>query len=117
MLKLSLNIFNRYPILRYLFVGGFNTIMSLLVYYILVYFGANYLLATAITSIFGVIEGFILNSLIVFKHKVRWSGLLKYGLVYGLSFVLSLGIMFILVDTLAITIINYCLIKRFVFVI
>lgn len=128
MLTYTFNLFERYPILRYLFIGGFNTLMSLLVYYALIYFNINYLLASAVTNIFGVVEGFVLNSLIVFRHKIKWSGLFKYSSVYGLSFIISLLLMYILVDTShvskfiapiintgVITVINYYLVKRFVF--
>lgn len=103
--------------------------MSLLVYYSLLLIHINYLLATSITNIFGIIEGFLLNSYIVFGHKPKFSGLMKYSTVYAVSFVLNFGIMYVFVDlihmspfwapypTIAIqTLLNYFLIKRFVFI-
>ena len=103
--------------------------MSLLVYYGLLLVHINYLLATSITNIFGIIEGFLLNSYIVFGHKPKFSGLMKYSTVYAVSFVLNFGIMYVFVDlihmspfwapypTIAIqTLLNYFLIKRFVFI-
>ena len=129
MINFMKTVFMRHPIIRYLSVGGFNTLMSLAIYYSLLKLGLNYLLASAITNIFGVLEGFLLNAIIVFKHKVILSSLLKYSSVYVISFILNLILMYIWVDclfvskliapilTLAIiTILNYFLVKRFVFI-
>ena len=121
-------IFSKYPGVRYLCIGGFNTLMSLLVYYFLLLLHFNYLYASAITNVFGILEGFYLNSLIVFKHKAKLSGLLKYTSVYAISFILNLVLMYFWVDCLHIskflapiitiiilTVINYFLVKKFVF--
>ena len=121
-------IFIKYPLVRYLFVGGLNTVISILLYNILLFFKMNYLLATAITNVFGVIEGFLLNSYIVFGQKPKFSTLFKYSTIYAISFVLNLIIMNILVGFMGVskylalypaivlvTIINYFLIKKFLF--
>ena len=79
-------------------------------------------------NVFGVIEGFLLNSYIVFGQKPKFSTLFKYSTIYAISFVLNLIIMNILVGFMGVskylalypaivlvTIINYFLIKKFLF--
>lgn len=128
MIKFALNIFNKHQAIRYLFAGGLNTVISLLLYYGLLKLHVNYLVATSIANVFGVIEGFLLNAILVFKHKVKLSGLIKYSSVYGISFVNNLAIMYVFVEllyvskwlapiptTIICTLLNYWMVKRFVF--
>lgn len=126
--EVLIQLFKKYPSIRYLFIGGINTIMSILVYNGLLLLHINYLIATGITNVFGVVEGFLLNSYIVFGHKPQFSGLLKYSTIYVISFVFNIIIMHIWVGILhmspyfalypsiaLVTIFNYFLIKKFLF--
>lgn len=128
MINKLIQIFNKHHILRYLVIGGFNTCACLLVYYILLQLNVHYLVASSITNVFGVLEGYILNSILVFKNKVKFTGLLRYSTVYTIGFINNLILMYIFVDianlgkfiaqvlTIAIaTILNYWMVKRFVF--
>ncbi|MGZ8161818.1 MAG: GtrA family protein [Methylobacter sp.] len=54
--------------LRYLFIGGINTLFSYSVYALGLYFGLNYQLANLLALILGIISGFILQGRIVFKN-------------------------------------------------
>lgn len=112
----------------YLFTGGMNTIISLLLFALMVQSGINYLLASCITYVFGIIEGYIFSSLWVFKHKIKFSGLFKYSGVYAIAFVINFILMYLAVEILLLhkilaqiivtgilTIANYQLVKIFVF--
>lgn len=54
--------------LRYLFIGGINTLFSYAVYALGLYFGLNYQLANLLALILGIISSFILQGRIVFKN-------------------------------------------------
>lgn len=121
------NIFKQQTI-KYLIVGGTNTLISLLLYYILLKLSINYLVANVICFIIGVLLGYTLNTLLVFKHKLIFKALMKYSSVYIFSFSLNIVILFGLVyflnfnkmlsqivTTAIVTVVNYLLIKKFVF--
>lgn len=112
----------------FLFIGVFNTALSLILYAILLWLHVNYMLASAITFIFGVLEGFILNSLLVFKTKPHFKLLLKFTGVYTISMTLNLLMMHIFVEWFVIdkfvaqvitcallAVINFYLVKNFVY--
>ena len=79
-------------------------------------------------NIFGIIEGYILNAKLLYKLKLRFRELFKYFNVYAIAFILNLVFMFCFVSfwnmpklpaqiltTGILTILNYQLIKLFVF--
>lgn len=58
------------------FVGGVNTILSLLIYWVCVGLGLHYLLANLIAFLITVAISYILNNIFTFRTdngKVRWS--------------------------------------------
>jgi putative flippase GtrA len=123
-----LNLFSRNKFIGYLLVGSFNTVMGFIIYAVLLRLELHYLLASAATFVFGVLEGYALNSFLVFKEKPRFQSLFKFVLVYCISLTLNLIMMYILVDFLhvgkltaqvitcaVLAIVNYYLIKIFVY--
>ncbi len=128
MINYMRSLFDRHHVLRYLIMGGFNTLVCLAVYYGLLKLRVNYLVDTSITNIVGVLEGFMLNALFVFRQKIVFSGLFKYSAVYGIGFINNLALMYIFVDLLHVsawiaplptiiicTVINYWMVRHFVF--
>lgn len=119
-----------YQFLKFAFVGGINTGSSLLIYYFLLHFKVNYIIATICGYIGSSIIGYVLNSLWVFKAdktKITTS-LLRYYIVYGSALVLNIICMYFWVQqfhinktiapflTLCITVpYNYILSKLWVF--
>lgn len=114
--------------IRYLIVGGSNTVISLLLYYFFVIIGINYLIANAICFVIGVILGYTLNAIVVFKHPVKYRALIKYSRVYITSFLISSLMLYCLVKfgginkiiaqiitVSLITVVNYLMIKKLVF--
>ncbi len=123
-----LNLLSSNKFVGFLFIGSFNTVMGLVVYAVLLKFGLHYLLASAATFVFGVLEGYALNSFLVFKEKPKFKSLLKFALVYSISLVLNLFLMYVLVDGLhagkliaqiitcgVLAVVNFYLIKIFVY--
>lgn len=118
----------RYRFYVYLLTGGLNTVISLLLFALMVKIGVNYLFASCFIYVFGIIEGYIFSSLWVFKHKIKLSGLFKYSSVYAIAFIINFILIYVTVEifllnkiiaqiivTGVLTIINYQLVKMFVF--
>lgn len=87
-------------------VGVTNTLISLLIYYVLVYFGCHYILANCFGFIGGVINSYFLNSRLVFKNKAEKNSkkaFIKVTISYGISFGISTVLMYIMVDKLNIS--------------
>ena len=97
-------------------VGLSNTILSLLIYYVLVYLGVHYIVSNIVAYAISVLNAYFWSSKYVFKasgaNKAKL--LLKLYVCYGLTFALSTGLLFLMVDILGISelvapIINLCI--------
>ena len=112
--------------LVYLFIGWLNTFISLVLYGLMIQFSINYLMATSLVYVFGIVEGYIFSSLWVFKHEICLGGLIKYSGVYAVAFIINLLLMYISVDIIglhkllaqiivmaALPVLNYQLVKIF----
>ena len=126
--NLLINIFNRFRGIRFLVIGTTNSVICFFLYAGLLKLHLYYLLASLLTFITGVLFGFMLNSLVVFKHKPHFIKLTKYFGLYCITCILNLSIMYLFVDILSlnkllaqiftmgiIAVLNYYLIKIFVF--
>lgn len=90
------------------FVGVSNTVVSLITYYIFVYFGINYLVANFFGFIIGTLNAYFWNKHFVFKKQTesKESGpteLVKTFITYGMSFGLSTLLLYIQVDLIGIS--------------
>lgn len=115
-------------LMKYLIAGGSNTVISLMLYYLLLKIGINYLVDNVICFVVGVLLGYTLNTIFVFRNKLHFKSLIKYSLVYVSSLSLNIVMLFSLVHYLDtdkmlaqvittgfVTIANYLLIKKLVF--
>ena len=85
-------------------VGVFNTLSSTCYYWILVYFGVNYLVSTTIAYLLSSIIGYFLNDKMVFKQKNKNKlAIVRYYVVYGTSYLLNMLCMYIYVDVLSLS--------------
>lgn len=88
--------------LRYLFVGGWNTIFGYLVFtglYFLLNRRFHYSLIFIISYVISITNSYICNKVFVFKTRGNYLiEYLRFYLVYALSFVINLGALFILVE-------------------
>lgn len=86
-------------------VGISNTVISLAIYYILIYFNINYIISNTIAFIISVLNSYYWNNKFVFKKSKEWHllPLLKTYMSYGTTFILSTILLFIMVDYLNIS--------------
>lgn len=89
--------------IKFAIVGFSNTLISLAVYYILVFFGLHYVLANACGFVVSVCNAFYWNNKYVFREKTETSTLRAFGKVflsYGGSFLLSTVLISLFVEVL-----------------
>ena len=95
-------------------VGISNTIVFLVVYYALVLLGVHHIIANIIAFPLGVLNAFFWNRKFVFKQeKNRPVQLAKVFAAYGITFALSTGGLFLMVDVFGLSafvapLINIC---------
>lgn len=87
-------------IIKYLKVGVINTLLTLLIIFILVnYVKLNYNNSYFIGYIFGLINSFILNKSYTFKSKNCWKNeIFPFIGIFILSYVISHSVLFIMVE-------------------
>ena len=87
-------------------VGFSNTIISLIIYYVFIGIGINYLLANTLGFLVSVVNAFYWNNKYVFTDKTETNAkraFIKVFMTYGGSFLLSTFLIFIMVDYLSIS--------------
>ena len=94
-----LTLLNKYQqFIRFAFVGASNTLIALIAYYGLLYFNINYQVANIIAFIISSLNGYLWSCGWVFKSKHNSSSLAKFYSSYGVTFSLSVGIVFLVVE-------------------
>lgn len=85
-------------------IGILNTVLSLLVYYILMFFGVYYLIANSVAFIVSVLNAYWLNRVFVFKSSMGiLKTLIKTYAAYLITYVTGIITLYILVDILGIS--------------
>lgn len=86
-------------------VGLSNTIISLAIYYILIYFKINYVVANTVGFVISVINAYYWNNKFVFKKssKGNLKPIIKTFVSYGTTFVLSTVLLIAMVDYFSIS--------------
>lgn len=80
-------------------VGISNTIIGLLSYYLFLWLGFYYMTANVFSWIISVYNAFYWNNKYVFKNNISWwIALIKTYISYGLSFLSSMFLLYILVE-------------------
>ena len=130
MLNLIKRIIEKYDdFIKFAIVGLGNLFVSLITYYILVYFSINYQIANIGGFITGSLNGYIWNKIWVFKSsKKNGSSIIKFYLTYLSTWFLSAILLYIWIEVFKIsdivapvinvfitTPINYLLNKYWVF--
>ena len=96
-------IFSYQPI-RFLFVGGLNTIVGYGVYALLIYIGVNYLVANTISTVIGIVHSYLWNRFFTFKSKNKaLKEITKFISVYAVSYLIGMCTLFIFKDKLNIS--------------
>lgn len=87
--------------IRFLFVGGLNTLVGYGIYALCIFFGINYFIANLISTVIGVIHSYIWNKLFTFKSKnTVKKEVPKFISVYLISFLISNLILYIFITKL-----------------
>jgi len=90
--------------IKFSIVGVSNTLISLGIYYALVYLGINYLLANLIAFLLSVLNAYFWNSRFVFKSKGNvLRKLVKVYTAYGFTLLLSTTLLYLMVDIIGIS--------------
>ncbi|MDD5180281.1 MAG: GtrA family protein [Gallionellaceae bacterium] len=84
---------------RFVVAGGINTIFSYVLYLLLLPITA-YVIAYSISFIAGVVSGYTLNTLLVFKQPWTLKKLFQYPLVYIAQYLVGIVLLSILVGYL-----------------
>lgn len=91
----------RSEFLRFLMVGGLQTVLSYLFFLLLIQF-LVYPIAYSLTYCAGIVLSYFLHVLFVFRESVRLTTFLKFPLVYLVQYLLGLALLWIFVDLLRI---------------
>ena len=82
-------------------VGGINTIVGYGFYALFIALGLNAYLATTLSTIIGVINSYFWNKYFTFKQpKKSLAEILRFVLVYAISYAANLGLVYLFVDRL-----------------
>jgi putative flippase GtrA len=87
--------------IKFSLVGILNTVVSLIVYYVLIFLNINYLIANSIAFIVSVFNSYCLNRIFVFKSTGRFlETMIKTYTAYLITYVIGMINLYILVDVL-----------------
>lgn len=81
----------------FLFVGGVNTVLNYLLY-VLCLLVFSYPVSFTISYVTGLIGGYCLNSIFVFKEPMRLSSFLRYPIVYVVQYIIGVTLLYVLVE-------------------
>jgi putative flippase GtrA len=93
--------FNQF--IKFGIVGISNTLVSFMVYYILIYFNIHYIIANTLGFIVSVLNAYYWNARYVFKRQINRrivDVLMKVYAAYGMTFLLNTGMLIILIGHL-----------------
>ena len=89
---------------RYIFVAGMNVMIGYGVFAFLIFLKLHYILAITVSTIFGILFGFKVFSVLVFNNKNNFL-ILKYLLVWAAVYLLNI---------VGLTVLNYLKINNYV---
>ena len=85
-------------LILYIIFGGLNTVASLLLYSFLLWTHCNYLIASTIAYVFGIVLGFLMNAKAVFNSQnISHTMFIKYAVLYGMSYALNIFMLYMFV--------------------
>jgi putative flippase GtrA len=90
--------FEREPV-RFVLAGGFNTVVTYVVYLALLSV-VNYAVAYTVTYVAGVFFAYYLSARFVFRRPIQWRHAIQYPLVYVLQYVSGMTLTAALVEGL-----------------
>lgn len=101
------NFYNIYmQFLKFGIVGVFNTFISVMIYYVLIYFEVNYIIANTLGFVASVFNAYYWNNRYVFKsekEKINVKSIMKVFMVYCSTFILNTALLFFMINYLYIS--------------
>ena len=92
----------RHEFLRFVLVGATNTLLSYLLYLLLLTF-MSYLLTYSIAYCAGIVLSYFLNVHFVFKKRVSLASFLKFPAVYVIQYALGAVVLWLLVGNVGVS--------------
>jgi len=89
--------FGDWKLSKYLVAGAVNTGLTYLLYLVFVRF-IPYIWAYSLTFAVGIILGYLLNALWVFKAQLQWRTMVSYPLAYVVNYALGMALLWGLVE-------------------
>ncbi len=87
--------------IRFLFVGGLNTAVGYGFYALFISIGLDPYVATTLSTVLGVINSYFWNKYFTFRQpKKSLSEILRFVLVYAISYGANLGLVYVFIDML-----------------
>ncbi|HDQ26278.1 MAG TPA: GtrA family protein [bacterium] len=84
---------------RFIIVGGFNTVLTYIIYVALIYCGIHHLVSMAVVYVIGIVNGYIWNRVFTFKSREKPAGeFVRYAAVYVAVFFIGLAALYLMVD-------------------
>lgn len=93
-LNKGIDLFHKYvqnKFIRFLFVGGLNTLFGYSVYCLMIWIGLSYVWATVVQQILGVLFNFMTTGSLVFENSDRRL-LFKFILSYIITYFINIGV-------------------------
>ena len=86
--------------MKFLFVGGLNTAVGYGVFVLLILLNAHYIIAATVSHIVGVTNSYLWNKFFTFKNnkKISHQEISKFIVVYGVVYIVNLGLLWWLID-------------------
>ncbi len=77
--------------IRFVFVGGLNTVFGLCIYCLMICLGLSYIMATLISQVLGVLFNFMTTGTLVFENSDK-KLIFRFLLCYVLTYFINVGI-------------------------
>lgn len=86
---------------RFLLVGGSNTLLGYVLYYLFLFF-MPYLYAYTVSYCIGIVFSYVMNSRFVFRQPMSLARFLQFPIVYVIQYGLGVAILWLLVGRMSV---------------
>ena len=117
---------NSFQFIKFIFIGGINTLFGFSIYVFFIWYGLNYSIALAISIFFGVIFNYFSTGRVVFNHS-KFDRIFAYLSSYLFVYIVNISLISMLllsglneieagfIALFALSLVMYFLIKKYVY--